>query len=197
MKYGLTRGALRAFIASATPIAIITKSPNILRDIDLLAELANVTQVQVNFSISTPDESLWRQLEPDTTKPLKRLEAMRHLNERGVRAGVLLAPILPGLTDDPANLESVIRAASEHGAAFLGDNVLHLKPGTKEWFMPFLREAYPCLEERYAHFYRGAYAPRTYSQDVRATVHDLKQRWGLASRERAPLPTHGQLRLSL
>jgi hypothetical protein len=146
----------------------------------------------VNFSISTLDEDVWKRIEPATAKPRKRLEAMRFLSERGIRCGVLLAPVLPGLTDDPEDLERVVDAAREHGASFIHDNVLYLKPGTKEWFMPFLREAYPHLSERYAKYYRGAYAPQTYTQDVHRTVERLRLKYGMVAPRRVQ-PSAGQL----
>jgi hypothetical protein len=92
-------------------------------------------------------------------------------------------------------LEAVVKAAREYGAAFVGDNVLYLKPGTKEWFMPFLRETYPHLLPQYERYYRGAYAPRDYSEQVSATVQELRQRWELTPRHEAPLPQVGQLKL--
>ncbi len=150
----------------------------------------------VNFSISTLDEDVWKRIEPGTAKPSKRLQAMEALAERGIRCGVMLAPILPGLTDDPQSLERVVEAAREHGASFVHDNVLYLKPGTKEWFMPFLREAYPHLSERYAKYYRGAYAPRTYTQDVHRVLERLRCRYGLAP-PAAVRPTAGQLQLAM
>jgi DNA repair photolyase len=118
------------------------------------------------------------------------------LSERGIRCGVLLAPVLPGLTDAPEDLERVIEAAREHGASFVHDNVLYLKPGTKEWFMPFLREAYPHLSERYAKYYRGAYAPKTYTQDVHRTIGNLRRKYGLIPPERI-VPSAGQLQLAM
>jgi DNA repair photolyase len=122
---------------------------------------------------------------------------MARLAEAGVRCGVMLAPIIPGLTDDAESMEAVVRAAKEHGAAFVGDNVLYLKPGTKEWFMPFLRETYPHLLPQYERFYRGAYAPRSYSQDVSGAVAQLRERWELTPRHETPRPQAGQLALAI
>jgi DNA repair photolyase len=196
LKYSLTHRLLRVMLEHANPMSIITKSPLIVRDADVLEDLSHAGEVTVNFSVATLDDDVWRRTEPSTAKPAKRLEAMEMLAKRGVRCGVLLAPVLPGLTDDPANLESVVRAASERGASFIHDNVLYLKPGTKEWFMPFLREAYPHLAERYAKYYRGAYAPKSYTQEVHRTVEELRGRYGLVPRERAA-PSVGQLQLAM
>jgi DNA repair photolyase len=196
LKYSLTHRILKVLRDAANPASIITKSPFIVRDADVLESLAGVAELTVNFSVSTLDDDVWRRTEPSTARPQKRLEAMKLLSERGIRCGVLLAPVLPGLTDDPASLEAVVEAAREHGASFVHDNVLYLKPGTKEWFMPFLREAYPHLSERYAKYYRGAYAPRTYTQDVHRTVQDLREKYDLVT-PRHVAPSAGQLQLAM
>ena len=196
LKYGLTRGALQAFRDHASPCSLITKSPNIVRDLPLLRELSSVAECTVLFSVATLREEVWRHIEPETAKPLHRLEAMARLSEAGVRCGVMLAPIIPGLTDDAANLEAVVQAAQEHGAALLGDNVLYLKPGTKEWFMPFLRETYPHLLPQYERFYRGSYAPRRYTEEVHTIVQQLRERWGLTPGQQPARQPVGQLELA-
>lgn len=197
LKYGLTRGALQAFRDFASPCSLITKSPNIVRDLPVLRELSQVAECTVLFSVATLREEVWRHIEPETAKPLRRLEAMARLTEAGVRCGVMLAPIIPGLTDDYENMEAVIAAAKEHGAAFVGDNVLYLKPGTKEWFMPFLRETYPHLLPQYERFYRGAYAPRRYTEEVQETVEQLRERLGMTPRHQPPRQPVGQLQMAL
>ncbi len=195
LKYGLTRGALQAFRDRASPCSLITKSPNVLRDLTLLQELSGVAECTVLVSVATLREEIWRHIEPETAQPMRRLEAISQLAEAGVRCGVILAPIIPGLTDDTENLEAVVKAAGEHGAAFIGDNVLYLRPGTKEWFMPFLRETYPHLLPKYERFYRGAYAPRRYTEEVHSIVQDLRERWGLTARQQPPRRPVGQLQL--
>jgi DNA repair photolyase len=197
LKYGLTRSALQAFRDFASPCSLITKSSNVTRDLPLLRELSGVAECTVLFSIPTLREEVWEHIEPETSKPAKRLEAMAKLVDAGVRCAVMLAPIIPGLTDDRENMEAVVRAAKEHGAAFVGDNVLYLKPGTKEWFMPFLRETYPHLLPQYERFYQGAYAPKYYSRDVATTVEELRERWGLTPRHDEPKRTVGQLELAM
>jgi DNA repair photolyase len=182
LKYGLTRGALQAFRDFASPCSLITKSASITRDMSLLSEVASVAECTVLFSIPTLREEVWRHIEPETAKPIHRLEAMQKLTGAGVRCGVMLAPIIPGLTDDQENLEGVMRAARDYGASFVGDNVLYLKPGTKEWFMPFLRETYPHLLPQYTRFYKGAYAPRNYTEEVRAAVDRLRESVGIRER---------------
>lgn len=196
LKYSLTHRVLKVLRDLANPATLVTKSPHIIRDADVLEDLSEVADLTVSFSIATLDEDIWTRTEPGTAKPRKRLDAMRLLSERGIRCGVLLAPVLPGLTDAPGDLEQVVEAAREHGASFIHDNVLYLKPGTKEWFMPFLREAYPHLSERYAKYYRGAYAPQTYTQDVHRTVERLRLKYGMVMPQRVQ-PSAGQLQLAM
>jgi DNA repair photolyase len=196
LKYSLTHRVLRTLRDFANPASITTKSPFVIRDADVLEDITKVAGISVNFSIATLDDDVWKCTEPGTARPIKRLQAMEALAKRGVPVGVMLAPVLPGLTDDPARLEEVVRAARDHGASFLHDNVLYLKPGTKEWFMPFLREAYPHLSERYAKYYRGVYAPRTYTQEVHRTIDGLRRRFGLIPQERSQ-PAAGQMQLAM
>jgi DNA repair photolyase len=196
LKYSLTHRILKVFRDRANPVSVTTKSPFIVRDSDVLESLSSVAPLTVNFSISTLDDEIWKRIEPSTARPQKRLDAMRFLSDRGIRCGVMLAPVLPGITDDPRALEDVIEAARQHGASFVHDNVLYLKPGTKEWFMPFLRESYPHLSERYAKYYRGVYAPRTYTQEVHRTIEGLRRKFGLMPAERVE-PSAGQLQLAM
>jgi DNA repair photolyase len=197
VKYRLTRGILEALTERANPMSMLTKSPTILRDIDVFQGLAAVTHSTVAFSVPTLNEEVWKKTEPGTSKPIKRLEAMEKLAAAGITVGVMLAPVIPGVTDDRESLETVVRAAAEHGASFIADNVLHLKPGTKEWFMPFLREAYPHLLPRYIRYYRGAYAPESYTEQVHAVVQELREKWGMIERSQRPVEPHGQLKLAL
>lgn len=197
LKYGLTHRVLRVLREFANPASITTKSPHVVRDADLLQALAAVAGVTVNFSIATLDEEVWKRIEPATARPRKRLEAMRLLSERGIRCGVLLAPVLPGLTDDPEDLRRVVEAAREHGASYIHDNILYLKPGTREWFMPFLREAYPHLSERYAAYYRGPYAPASYTLEVHRRIQTLRHAYGLGLPSEAQEATAGQLQLAM
>jgi DNA repair photolyase len=196
LKYSLTHRILRVLRDFANPASIVTKSPHIIRDADVLEDLSQVADLTVSFSVATLDEEVWKRIEPGTAKPRKRLEAMRLLAERGIKCGVLLAPVLPGLTDDAADLERVVEAAREYGASFVHDNVLYLRPGTKEWFMPFLREAYPHLSERYAKYYRGAYAPQTYTQEVHRVIDRLRLKYGLVTTRRTA-PSVGQLQMAM
>jgi DNA repair photolyase len=112
-RYRLTRGALELLREHANPISLLTKSPMIVRDVELFADLARIASAQVFFSITTVDLDLWRTVEPGTANPFNRLKAMRSLREAGVPAGVMMAPILPGLTDSAASIEAVAAAARE------------------------------------------------------------------------------------
>src|SRR5687767_2419981 len=147
--YKLTRRSLEALAAARTPVGIVTKGPMIVRDSDLLQELTRVAACTVYLSVPTVDEDAWRALEPGTAHPLQRLRAVRTLRDAGVNAGVLMAPVVPGFTTQPARLEATIKACADHGAAFMGANVLYLKGGTKDHFMGFLRHAFPEMVDGY------------------------------------------------
>jgi DNA repair photolyase len=199
-RYRLTRGILEAFRDFRNPLAITTKSPMVLRDLDLLAELARHVPVTVHFTVTTLDETLWREIEPTTAKPRKRLEAMRLLREHGIRSGVFLSPVLPGLTDDEGHLEAVIAAAAEHGADFLFSQALRLGPGISEYYLPWLQAAHPDLATRYRRLYARNSPPASYSDAVQARVRELKRRYGLSDRtppmkERIIPPAPAQLSL--
>lgn len=181
-QYGITRGILEAFRDFRNPLSLTTKSPMVLRDIEILAELARHTQVTVHFTVTTMDEDLWRKIEPTTSKPRKRLEAIRELRERGINCGVFLSPVLPGLTDDPEHLEAVIAAAARYGVDFVYASVLRLGPGISEYYLPFLEREFPHLSQRYRHLYRGKYVPAAYDAEIRGRVAELKEKYGIADR---------------
>src|SRR4030095_16650744 len=141
--YKLTRRTIEALIAARTPVGIVTKGPMIVRDANLLAELSRVAKCTVYLSVPTVDEDAWRALEPGTAHPLQRLRAVRMLRDAGVNAGVLMAPVVPGFTTQTSKLEATIKAIADHGAAFMGVNVMYLKEGTKDHFMGFLAREFP------------------------------------------------------
>jgi DNA repair photolyase len=182
--YKLTRRSLEALAAARTPVGIVTKGPMIVRDVDLLQELTRVARCTVCLSVPTVDEETWRALEPGTAHPLQRLRAVRTLREAGINAGVLMAPVVPGFTTQTAKLEATIKACAEHGAAFMGANVLYLKGGTKDHFMGFLRHSFPHLVANYERLYPGAYAPPEYAGAVRAMIEILQERHAVAGRSR-------------
>ena len=196
-KYQLSRRILEALRDFHNPVSVTTKSVLVLRDLDILKELSQVVTVNVNFSISTLDRDLWRAMEPRTPEPSRRLKAMEQLAKAGINTGVLLAPILPSVTDSEENLEAVVKAAVEHGASYLASNVLFLQPGTREWFMPFIREAYPHLTADYLRLYKGAYAPKDYTSRVLGLVDELRRRWRLEPRVQSSPKPVGQLVLAI
>ena len=180
--YRLTRRALEALLAARTPIGLVTKGPMIVRDADVLAELGRTVGCTIYMSVPTVDEEAWRALEPGTAHPLQRLRAVRRLRDAGINAGVLMAPVVPGFTTQPARLEATIKAIADHGAAFMGANVMYLKGGTKDHFMGFLAHAYPHLVEGYGRLYAGAYAKAEYVSGVRAMISTLQDRYDLRPR---------------
>ena len=180
-RYRITRAALEALREVANPLGMVTKSPLVLRDLDILAPLARAARVRVFFTVTTVDLDLWRRLEPGTASPFRRLEVMRRLNAAGVRAGVLLAPILPGITDSTASLDAVARAAADHDAAFLGTSTLRLAPLVKEQYLGFVSRQYPDLLERYDRAYFGSNAPREYQRALDERVDRIRRRYGFIS----------------
>jgi DNA repair photolyase len=148
---------VRALAEAANPFSILTKSTLILRDLDLLAEAARRTQVAVNLSIGSLDEDVWRLTEPGTPPPRRRVDAVRRLNEAGVPCGVLIAPILPGLSDRPEQLEEVVAACVGAGATSISSVALHLRPGVREHYLSWLAGTRPDLVDLYRRSYRTAY----------------------------------------
>jgi DNA repair photolyase len=190
--YKLTRRSLEALADAKTPVGLITKGPMAVRDKDVLAELGKRARCTVYFSVPTVDEEAWRILEPGTAHPLQRLRAVRELNDAGVTAGVLMAPIVPGITSHPAKLERTIQAIADHGAAFMGANVLYLKEGTRVHFMNFLEKNFPELSKKYHGLYRGAYAPTSYAKEVQSIITLLQSRYGV--KRRSEMETAGDLK---
>ena len=188
-QYKLTRMSLEALALSRTPAGIITKGPMIVRDKDVLLELSRRAGCTVYISVPTVDEEAWRTLEPGTAHPLQRLRAVRELNDAGVRAGVLMNPIVPGLTSQPARLEQTIKAIADHGAAFMGTNLLYLKDGTRAHFMNYLEKHFPALATKYRTLYRGAYAPESYAKEVRGMVKMLQKKYRVTRRDEDPKKT--------
>jgi DNA repair photolyase len=161
-KYHLTRGIIRALTERANPFSILTKSTLVLRDLALLVEAASRTSVRVNVSIGTLDREVWRLTEPGTPPPDKRLDVVRRLNEAGIPCGVLVAPVLPGLSDADEQVTSVVEACRDAGAVGVSVVALHLRPGVREHYLSWLALARPDLTDLYARrFNRGAYQARS------------------------------------
>ena len=192
--YKLTRRSLEALRAARTPVGLITKGPMVVRDADLFTAIGAVAACTVYVSVPSVKEEAWRRLEPGTASPWQRLKAVRALADAGVHVGVLMAPLVPGITTDPESVESTIRAVADHGAHFVGANVLFLQGGTRTHFLEFLGREYPELTEAYDELYAGGskYAKREYAAGVQGMLRALRARYGLMAREREPRETPGR-----
>ena len=160
-RYKLMRGILQALIDYRNPFSILTKGTLMLRDLDLLLQAAEVTDVSTAYSVGTLDEDAWRKSEPGTPHPRKRLDAVRKLNAAGIPCGVMVAAVLPGITDGVDQLKDVVHAAVDAGATHVTPILLHLRPQVKEVYLDWLANTYPHLLDRYEAMYgRSAYAPK-------------------------------------
>lgn len=160
-KYRLTRGILEVLAERENPFSILTKSTLVLRDLDVIVEASRNVDVSVSFSIGTLDPDVWRETEPGTPHPQRRVEAIARFHEAGVRTGVLIAPIIPGLSDHPDQVARVEAACRDAGVDSISTIRLHLRPGVKQHFMGWLGENHPELVARYEALYRNrAYLPR-------------------------------------
>jgi DNA repair photolyase len=185
-RYRLTRGCLEAFRDASNPFSIITRGPMIVRDLDVLVEASQRASVAVTFSVPTIDEDVWRKTEPSTAHPRQRLRALKQLVDAGVKAGVGMAPILPGISDRPEQLREVVRAARQAGATGVWANLLFLRPGTREHFLEHLAEDWPELLPQYEELYAGrAYLGAAEAKPVREEVRRLAR--DLDIRDRRPL----------
>jgi DNA repair photolyase len=181
--YRLTRGSLEAFARARTPVGIVTKGPMVVRDRDVLQDLSRATRCTVYMSVPTVDEDAWRALEPGTAHPLQRLRAVRELIDAGINAGVLMAPIVPGFTSARSKLERTVKAIADHGARFIGCNVMHLQEGTRAHFLGFIGREFPSMRPRFEKLYAHKHAPAAYRKEVQGMVRVLQDRYGLMKRE--------------
>ena len=177
-RYRLMPGIISALRDAANPFSILTKGTLILRDLDLLAEAAEITDVGLNVSAGFVDRELWRSLEPGTPSPERRLDVCAALTGAGLPCGVLMGPVVPFLSDSPAQLDAAVRRIAEAGATHVSPIVLHLRTGAREWFLQWLREQHPALLSRYQALYgRGAYAPKDYQGRITEQVRELARRY--------------------
>jgi DNA repair photolyase len=181
--YKLTRQALEALAEAKNPTGVVTKGPMIVRDIDVLQELHRRAGCTVCISVPTVDEHAWEQLEPGTAHPMKRLRAVRELNDAGIRCGVLMNPIVPGITSKPSMMERTVKAIAEANASFVGCNVMFLEGGTRDHFMRWLADSYPEMYEGYQQLYARKYAPQAYRKEVQHIVGLLRTKYDLGKRE--------------
>lgn len=178
-KYGLMREILQALVERSNPFSILTKGTLILRDVDLITEAARRAEVSVAVSIGSVDEQLWRGVEPGTPSPRRRLEVVRRFADAGVGCSVLMAPILPGLSDSPEQIDETVAELVRAGASNITPLMLHLRPGAREWYRAWLQQEHPDLVPLYARLYReGSYAAKSYQDGVVAAVQEAKRRHG-------------------
>lgn len=190
-KYHLTRGIVSALGDASNPFSILTKSPLILRDLDLLMRAARRTDVHCALSIGTLDEQVWKATEPGAPHPRKRVDAVRRLADSGITTSVLIAPIIPGWSDRRELLEEVTAACLDAGAVSVSPVVLHLRPGVKEHFLSVMDERRPDLARRLRDQYRGSYLARRQQEEITAEVAQARSRHPSARRRelsRLPLP---------
>jgi DNA repair photolyase len=163
-------------------IGIVTKSNLVLRDTDLLQQIAKNNRLFVNITITTLKADLARILEPRAPRPDLRLEAMQKLNQAGVAAGVICAPVLPGITDSPRDLEALVRATAKAGGKYVSANSLFLKPCSAAVFLPFLEKEFPQLVESYRQRFKGrAFLPESYRKPLSQLMKRLRQKHGIPS----------------
>jgi DNA repair photolyase len=184
-RYKLTRGIWEAMIEARNPGSVLTKSPLLLRDLDLMTELHRVADFSAALSVPTLDEKAWRATEPHTPNPRARLEAVGELNRAGIRTGILIAPLMPGINDAPEQVERILELAAQAGAAYVTGIALHLRGEVRQVFMDWLKEHHSDLVPRYIDLYRrGAYAP-------------VRERKRLSALIRSPEPAPSGWRRSL
>jgi DNA repair photolyase len=182
--YRITRGILEAMRDYDTPAGIITRSPLVVRDIDVLSQLARGPGVSVSISIATLDETLAREIEPTVAPPRQRLRTVRMLADAGIDVNVALAPILPLITDAAESIDAVVRAAREAGAVRVWHNTLNLHDVSRDSFFAYLRESRPELLAQYAQLYRSKYAPSVISGEIDRAVNDARAHAPFRERER-------------
>jgi DNA repair photolyase len=190
-RYRLTRACLEELVAAANPFGLITRGPMVLRDVDVLLEGSQRAEVTVNVSIPTLDERVWRTTEPGTARPERRMDVVGRLSSAGLDVTVAMAPILPGLSDAPEQLEAVVRAARAAGAHGIWANLVYLRPGTREHFLEALARDWPEQLARYEQLYAGkAYLPSSETEPVREHVRALARELGVgrSERRRPPAP---------
>jgi DNA repair photolyase len=176
-RYRLTRALFEVLLEARNPCSILTKSPLLLRDLDLFRELVEATQFSACMSIPTLDEKAWRATEPHTPHPRARIEAMAKLNAAGVPTSVLVAPLMPGINDSPEQVEELIAACREAGAVRIGGQALFLRGSTKDVFMGWLRLQRPDLVAQYERLYgHRAYLKREEKDRVEAPLRRLTRR---------------------
>ena len=180
-KLEITRAILQELTRhSGLELGIVTKSAMVVRDIDLLKEISKQNHISVSFTVTTLNADLARILEPRAPRPDLRLDALRSLRDAGVRAGVICAPVLPGITDSPKQLEAVVKAAAGAKAVHIYANPLFLKPCSAAVFLPFLKEHFPKLVPEYEKRFKDrAFLPAAYRKRISGLMAQLKEKYGI------------------
>lgn len=190
-KLEITRAILQEFARhSGLEIGIVSKSAMIVRDIDVLQEISRQNHISVNITVTTTDADLARILEPRAPRPDLRLDALSKLRESGIRAGVICAPVLPGITDSPKQLEAVVKHAARAGASYIYANPLFLKPCSAAVFLPFLKEHFPGLVPDYEKRFKDrAFLPAAYRKRISELFAVLRKKYGMNNQSRFERPT--------
>jgi DNA repair photolyase len=199
-EYGVTRACLEELAKrEGLSISIITKSNQIVRDLDILKVIAAKSAVSVNITVTTLKPRLARLLEPRAPRPDLRLAAVKELREAGLHVGVSASPLVPGITDGEGELEAVAAAAKEAGAEWFFSGVLFLMPASARQFLPFIEQKFPKLAKQYRELYaKNGYAPEAYRKKVSERVLRIRQKFGFASRPwEGDRPSVVQAQLSL
>lgn len=197
-RYRLTRGVVTALADFENPMSMLTKSTMIVRDLDQFRRLAAVTDVTVSMSVGTFDERIRRVVEPGTPPGRRRLDILKRFADAGIRTGVLVAPILPGLTDDDEHLDEVLAACADAGVSWAAGIPLHVRQGIREHFMPWVERTYPWLYPRYVELYGSrAYAPKAYQHEVQERFARLRLRHGIGPGARVVSKTREARQLAL
>jgi len=186
-KYKLTRQIVEILAERGNPFSILTKSPLVLRDLDVLTRAARTAEISVNFSIGTLDTDAWSRSEPGTAHPRRRLDAVRRLNEAGISSGVLMMPILPGITDHPKQVEELVKGATEAGARFIMGGYLHIREPLKDHVLEWIDQDYPHLSRFYRHTYgTRSYAPPAMRRRLGGLIGRAKAAHGAPGGKRRP-----------
>ena len=167
-RFRITRGILEVLAEHpGMSITIITKSPLVTRDIDLLSRINRISDLSIHISLITLDRELARRIEPRAPTPESRVRALARLREAGIAAGINCMPVLPGITDNPSDLEALVKRVSEAGATYVGACAVRLKPAAKKRYLPFIEQEFPHLAERYRNtFANSAYAGEKYREGL-------------------------------
>ncbi len=185
-RYRLTRRCLELLEEAQVPVGLVTKGPMVVRDVDVLARLSSGPGVTVYMSVPTVDEA-WRALEPGTAPPLQRLRAVRQLLDAGVRAGVVMSPMVPGYTTQPARMAATLSALAEYEVPLLGGNLLYLEGDSRTHFLAFLERDAPHLLQKYGRIYPGKYPEPAYAREAKAVLALLRTRFAPGDEGRAPM----------